>query len=168
MKIQIIGYSGSGKSTLGKKLSEHYNIPVLHLDNTHYYGDWQERTKEEQEAIINKFIDENESWIVDGNYRKVAKRRFEECDLLIFLNYNRFYCYKKARERYKEWKGKVRDSCPCEEKFNWDFQSYILFGSRTRKKKKELQSLIDLAKGEKITFKNRKQLEKYLNEKGIK
>ena len=167
MKIQIMGYSGSGKSTLGKKLSEHYKIPVLHLDNTHFYGDWQERSDEEQEAIITKFIDENESWIVDGNYRRVCKRRFQECDLLIFLNYNRFYCYRKARQRYKEWKGRIRYSCPCEEKFDLDFQKWILWGARSRKRKRQIRDLIDSANCTKLEFKNRKQLEKYLKSIGI-
>ena len=72
MKIQIIGYSGSGKSTLARELGKIYNIPVLHLDSTKFYGDWQERTVEEQTKIVQKFMDENDSWIIDGSYGKIC------------------------------------------------------------------------------------------------
>ena len=104
MKIQIIGYSGSGKSTLAKRLGEHYKIPVLHLDNTLWYGNWQKRSHEDQTKIVKDFLDQNESWVIDGNYKRIETRRFEECDKIIFLDYNRFKCYKQARNRYKEWK----------------------------------------------------------------
>ncbi len=33
MKIRIIGNSGSGKTTVARKLSEHFSIPVLHMDS---------------------------------------------------------------------------------------------------------------------------------------
>ena len=168
MKIQIIGYSGSGKSTLAKKLAEHYKIPQLYLDNTKFYGDWEERTREEQTKIVEEFMDKNDSWVIDGNYRKIAKRRFEEWDLLIFLDYNRFFCYRQAKKRYKENKGGSRESCPCEERFNLSFRFWILFQSRNRRKKKQLQDMMDLAKGEKLVFKNRKQLNAYLESLGIK
>ena len=36
MKIAIIGYSGSGKSTLARKLSDFYNVPILHLDTVEF------------------------------------------------------------------------------------------------------------------------------------
>ena len=86
MKIQIIGYSGSGKSTLARKLGEYYNIPVLHLDSVHFKNNWEERTDEEFNEIVSRFIEENESWIIDGNYSRIAPIRFEISDQLIFLN----------------------------------------------------------------------------------
>ena len=168
MKIQIIGYSGSGKSTLAKRLATFYNIPLLYLDNTKFFGDWEERKDEEQEKIVEEFLDKNESWVIDGNYRRISPRRFEECDLLIFLDFNRFFCYRQAKKRYKQNRGSNRESCPCEEHFDISFRCWILWGSRKKKKKKQLENLMNLAKGEKLVFKNRKQLEEYLQKKGIK
>jgi len=168
MKIQIIGYSGSGKSTLAKQLAEHYNLPLLHLDNTKFYGNWVKRTDEEQIKIVDEFLNNNDSWVIDGNYRRICFRRFEECDLLIFLDFNRFFCYKEAWKRYRKNKGTCRDSCNCPEKFDIGFQHWILFESHTRKRKKQLKALIDKAKKEKLVFKNRKQLTKYLESIGIK
>ena len=38
MKIAVIGYSGSGKSTLARRLGQHRNAKVLHLDTLPYGG----------------------------------------------------------------------------------------------------------------------------------
>lgn len=168
MKIQIIGYAGSGKSTLAKKLGNHYNINYLHLDNTHFYGNWEERTVEEQSKIVDKFLLENENWVIDGNYSKVSPIRFEISDITIFLNYNRFYCYKKARRRYIENKNKIRESCPCVEKFDFKFKYWIMFKSRTKQRKQQYIINLNKTKGQKIIFKNKKELDKWLKENNIK
>ena len=76
MKIVIIGYSGSGKSTLAKTLGINYNIPVLHLDSVNFLSGWKVREQKETDEIVKKFIEENDSWIIDGNYHKIAKERF--------------------------------------------------------------------------------------------
>lgn len=163
MKIQIIGYSGSGKSTLAKKLALHFNIPYLHLDNVQFYGNWQVRDIKEQNYIVNEFINSNENWIIDGNYSKVSTQRFEISDITIFLAYNRFYCYKMARKRYKINKGRSRESCPCIEKFDFSFRTWLLISGRTRKRKKRHLDNLNKTSGLKLIFKNRKQLEHWLN-----
>lgn len=168
MKIQIIGYSGSGKSTLAKKLASFYNIPYLHLDNVQYYGDFQIRDRQEQREIVEKYILKNDDWVIDGNYSDVAPSRFEISDITIYLNYNRFYCYKMARRRYKQNKGKIRDSFPCEERFDLSFQWWILFSSRIKKRRKKHLLNLNKTKGLKLMFKNKKQLDKWLLSIGIK
>lgn len=166
MKIQIIGYCGSGKSTLAKKLGLFYNIPYLHLDNVQFYGDWQERTIEEQNEIVNKFLQENENWIIDGNYSKVSPIRFEISDITIFLNYNRFYCYKMCKRRYKLYKDSHRESCPCKEKFDFEFRKWILYEGRTKQRRKKHIDNLTKTNGTKLIFSNLKQLNKWLREIG--
>ncbi|MBO7508145.1 MAG: AAA family ATPase, partial [Clostridia bacterium] len=102
MKIEVIGYAGSGKSTLAKTLADIYNIPVLHLDNTKFFGDWQERTVEEQTKIVQDFLDANENWVIDGNFTKICPQRFEMTDMTIYLNFNRFKCFWSAYKRAKQ------------------------------------------------------------------
>ena len=122
MKICVTGYSGAGKSTLAKFLGEIYNLPVLHLDATFWYGNWQHRTREEQTKLVRTFMTENpQGWVIDGNYFHICLERFEECDSLFFLNYNRFFCFKEAVKRYKKYKGTARGDCPCKEKFGFRF-----------------------------------------------
>lgn len=68
MRIAIIGYSGSGKSTLAAQLGQSYGVPVLHLDSVHWLPGWVERAREEEKALVRAFLDQNESWVIDGNY----------------------------------------------------------------------------------------------------
>ncbi len=164
MKILILGHSGSGKSTLAIELGKIYSLNVLHIDNVQFYGDWLVRNKDEKEMLINQFIDANNNgYIIDGNYLSLATRRFLECDLIIYLNYNRFYCYKKAKERYKKNLGKTRESCPCEEKFDFEFKKWILFEGRTLKKKRKIRNLLNSLNCDKKVFTHVKQKELYLS-----
>lgn len=164
MKIQIIGYSGSGKSTLAKTLGEYHKIPYLHLDTVHFYDDWQERTIEEQSEIVSNFIKNNNSWAIDGNYSVVARERFEMADLTIFLNFNRFVCYYRTLKRYLKHRGKTRDSLGCIEKFDLEFQWWIFYKGRTKKRKKQMYKNFNANKTKKLIFNNQRALDKWLNE----
>ena len=163
MKIQIIGYSGAGKSTLAKTLGEIYNIPVLHLDNVQFYGDWQERSKQEQNQIVDKFLQENQNWVIDGNYTAVSPKRFEISDITIYLNFNRFFCYRSCKQRFKKHRIVHRESCPCPDKFDRDFKKWILFDSRTKQRKQKHIQNLNKTKGQKLIFTNRKQVNAWLN-----
>ena len=140
MRIVIIGYSGSGKSTLAKTLGKHYNIPVLHLDSVRFLSGWVERDRNEFNEIVKKFINENESWIIDGNYSKIALERFELADKLFFLNYNRFFCLKSVIKRYKENIGKSRSDMAegCEEKLDLKFLYWVFMKGRSKQRRKRL------------------------------
>lgn len=164
MKICIIGFSGAGKSTLADILGEKYSLPVLHLDATFWYGDWESRTREEQTQIVERFLNNHvDGWIIEGNYAKICSERFSQCDIVYFLNYNRFFCFKQAIKRYKKYKGTVRPDCPCPEKFDAEFIYWLLIKGRTRKRRQIFKRLLSLTTGRKYIFKNRRQLEKHLN-----
>lgn len=167
MKIQIIGFSGSGKSTLARKLSEHYQIPLLHLDVVHFFGDWQERSIDEQTKIVQSFMSKNPDWVIDGNYSGVARERFSLSDITIFLAYNRFTCYLNCKRRYKQHIGRNREDCPCIEKFDFEFQKWILWTGRKAKRVRKMKSYWQQTPGEKLLFKNKKQLNKWLKENQI-
>jgi adenylate kinase family enzyme len=167
MKIQIIGYSGSGKSTLAVKLANHYLVPVLHLDNVHFFDEWQERPLEEENHIVRAFLSENQSWVIDGNYSRVAPERFNQSDLTIFLNYNRLYCYFKGLSRYLANRGKSRPSCGCIEKFDWEFQRWILLDGRTKKRRHTHIENLNKTQGQKLIFHNARQLRRWLHNMGI-
>ena len=169
MKIVIIGYSGSGKSTLAKNLGLHYDIPVLHLDTAHFKPGWNERDNDEFESIVLEFMQNNDSWVIDGNYRKIATNRFEEADQIIFLNYNRFFCLISVIKRYFKNKDRTRlDMAPgCVEKLDFEFLWWVFAKGRNKVRRNQLDTI---AKNHKNTlvFKNRKQLHKYYSEHNIK
>lgn len=167
MKIQIIGYSGSGKSTLAKRLAEHYHIPLLYLDTVQFYDDWKERPLFQQNEIVETFLNQHDAWVIDGNYGRVAPRRFQECDMIIYLNYSRLYCYMMALQRYFQNKGHCRESCSCIEKFDLEFQKWILIDGRTSQQKKKHLEHLSMCQKDVYVFKNRRQLHQFLKEKGI-
>ena len=162
MKIEVIGYAGSGKSTLAKTLADIYNIPVLHLDNTKFYGDWQERTDEEQTKTVQDFLDANENWVIDGNFTKICPQRFEMTDMTIYLNFNRVKCFWSAYKRAKQYKDHHRESCPCNDKFDRSFRLWLLFKGRTRDRRKKHMENLNKTNGRKYMFKSRRQVNKFV------
>ena len=167
MKIAIVGYSGSGKSTLAKFLSEELHAPVLYLDTVHWLPGWQERPREETRAIVQKFLDENDGWIIDGSYTKVHyERRMQEADKIIFLDFNRFTCLVRAIKRRRQYKGKARFSMTegCEERISWEFFWWLVWEGRTKKRKEKFDCLTKDYADKIIVLKNQKQLDKFTNQ----
>ena len=168
MKICIIGFSGSGKSTLAKRFAEFYNIKRLHLDSVHFLPNWCERSDSDMEGIVRDFIKQNDSWVIDGNYIRIAKERFSDADIVVYLAYNRFFCLNSVINRYKMNKNKTRDDIAsgCNEKLDKEFLSWVFYKGRSKTKKKLYSSLAKNAK-QGFIFKNRKQLFNYLSELGL-
>lgn len=168
MKIVIIGYSGSGKSTLAKTLGAHYNIAVLHLDSVNFLSGWKVRDEKQSNEIVNKFMEENESWIIDGNYHKIARERFELADKIIFLNYNRFFCLKNVIKRYKENIGRTRNdmAAGCEEKLDFEFLYWVFLKGRNKHRRNRFNKIVKNHNNS-IVFKNRKELFNYFKDNNI-
>lgn len=172
MKIAIVGYSGSGKSTLARFLSEKLHAPVLYLDRVHWLPNWVERPKEETRAIVEKFLDENDAWVIDGSYGNVHyQRRMEEADKIIFLKFNRFTCLRRAFKRKKEYKGKNRFSMTegCEERITWEFFWWLVWTGRTKKRREKFTLLQQNYKEKVVVLKNQRQLDAFKSsiEKGL-
>ena len=164
MKIQIIGYSGSGKSTLARRLGEIANIPVLHLDSTHFYGDWQERSAEEQAAIVREFMAANDSWVIDGNYTAVATERFAMTDMTILMDFNRWFCFFSAYRRSRKYRGQTRPDLGMPEKFDRSFRRWILIDSRTKAFRQKILGNLNSTSGRKVVLKNRRQVRKFVEQ----
>lgn len=166
MKIAVIGYSGSGKSTLAQYIAEMYCLPVLHLDTVHWLAGWRERDADSKDRIIRAFLDENTSWVIDGNYSKLYfERRMLEADKIIFMNFNRFSCFFRALKRYFANKGKTRISMTegCDEKFDVEFVKWILHDGRTHSAKSKYKKVIAQYPEKTIVIKSQRELTKYKN-----
>ena len=170
MKIQIIGYSGCGKSTLASLLAKKNSAPVLYLDRAHFLPGWRTRPANEREKIVLDFLNENDSWVIDGNYQKVLyERRLEEADEIIFMNFNRFSCFCRAYRRYRTYKGKTRESMTdgCEEKFDLAFMRWILRESRTKQQKEKFKKVLAQYGSKTTVIRNQKELSSYIRAKHL-
>ena len=167
-KIALIGHSGSGKSTLAAFLGERYSLPVLHIDTIHFLPNWVERETEDELAIMRAFLDENYNtgWVIDGNYRKLEHaRRMEEADLIIYLNFNRWACYFRAKRRARRFKNRTRPSIAegCNEKFDREFRRWILKEGRTKAKLKRYDELVERYGDKSVVIRNQREINAFRN-----
>jgi len=166
MKTAILGFSGCGKSTLARFLGEKYQIPVLHLDSVHFTANWVERPLEEKLADVRAFLDNNDSWVIDGNYSQVEDvRRLEEADTIILLELNRFVCLYRILKRWWTYKGQTRPDMAegCLEKVDWEFVRWVLHDGRNAKKKAYYDSIAAKYPKKTIRIRTRKQQKELLD-----
>jgi adenylate kinase family enzyme len=128
-RIQIFGNAGSGKSTLASRVGNALNLPVFHLDKHYWLSGWIERPLEEMIADVKGILDNNESWVIDGNFkRSLLGERMERADLIIMLEVNRFVClyrvFKRALKYRKETRSDMKEGC--HERVTWQFIKFIL------------------------------------------
>jgi len=87
MKINVIGTSGSGKTTFGKKLADTLDIPFLELDAIFWGPDWSFPQDEELFPRLSAAL-EGENWVLDGNYSRTLAVKWENVDIVIWLDYS--------------------------------------------------------------------------------
>ncbi len=163
-KISVLGGPGTGKSTLAKNLGKEFNLPVYHLDGMHFKDNWVERDKEERDSMIMDVAQQDE-WVIDGNYKKTLDYRIKQADKVIFLDYSTFAKMKGIYGRYFECRGKERGEIPgCKEKMDFEFVKHTFLWNR--KVRSHIKGVLDENESSKImVFKNRKQLNRWFEEK---
>ena len=165
MRISIIGYSGAGKSTAARMLGEKLGIPVLHLDTVYHMPGWQVRPNEESIDIVSKFMTDNDSWIMDGNYKAIIQQqRFEQSDIIIFFDFDRITCFCRAFGRYLKYRGKSRPDMTqgCNEKFDLEFARWILKDGRTPQKVQGYKNMCQKYADKVVIIRNQRQLDELL------
>lgn len=165
MRIAILGHSGSGKSTLAKQLGEHYGIPVLHLDSVNFESGWVMKDRDKARAEVLSFMEQNDSWVIDGNYGGFYREeRLERADRIVYLNFPRHICLLRAFNRYLHYRGQTRPDMAdgCREKFDFEFFRWIMWEGRSKSK---MQSCADICRkyaDKTLVFQNPKQLAKWI------
>ncbi len=87
MKINIIGTSGSGKSTFGRKLAESLSLPFLEMDAVFWGPDWTFPEDKELFSILASAL-EGENWVLDGNYTRTIPLKWDNIDIVIWLDFS--------------------------------------------------------------------------------
>jgi len=169
VKIAIIGYSGSGKSTLAKKLSCIYGTPVLYLDTVQFLPNWAERDREEARAMVRDFMQMNDAWVIDGNYRGFLQaERLEQADVILYLNFPRLICLWRAVKRYRQNKSVSRESMAdgCIEKLDMEFVWWILRDGRTKTIRQHYREVAARYGDKMQVFTNQRQVDLFMQKAG--
>lgn len=154
-RISIVGGSGSGKSTLSDILSKELKLPVIHIDAINFNENWKEIDKEERDKIIlAKALEEK--WIIDGNYNKTLKERFNKADLIIWLDYSSIMLLKGILKRFIKLNNKERPEIPgCKERMDFKFLKYVL--TYNKKKRPVIESYLkDIPQDKVLISKNKR------------
>ena len=162
-RISIVGGSGSGKSTLCNILSKELGLPAIHLDAINYEPNWVEIDKAERDNIILSKA-QDDKWVIDGNYNKTLKERFDKADLIIWLDYSTLKQLHGILKRYFTTRNSERPEIPgCKERLEPEFVKYVLTYNKN-KRPVILDYLKDVPKEKVLIFKHQKDLNAWLKD----
>ncbi len=99
MKLILLGNAGAGKSTLSKKLIAKEPAARLSLDEVAFQNGAERRPLQDSIADVRKFIEANDSWIIEGCYADIIEAVLADCNELIFLNPGNDACIAHCRSR---------------------------------------------------------------------
>jgi adenylate kinase family enzyme len=125
-RVLVIGISGAGKSTFTRKLAARTGLPVIHLDTEFWQPGWKITPREQWRPKVAKLV-EREAWIMDGSFGASLDLRLPRADTVVWFDYPRHVCLRRAIWRVLTSYGRVRpDLAPeCPEKFDLEFLRYI-------------------------------------------
>lgn len=97
-RILCYGVCGSGKTTLAKDISQITGIPWHSVDDLTWEPGWVMVPEDQQREKIRSII-EQESWILDTAYGKWIDLPLSRCELIVALDYSRFYSFCRLLKR---------------------------------------------------------------------
>lgn len=125
-RIAIIGVSGAGKSTLANKIGQKLGRKVDHLDMYYWTNKWKERYSKLGFLRVVTDLQDQEEWIIDGNYRKTIDDRFEKATMIIFLDFPKWLCLWRAFKRIFNTEQPFDKTDGTRERISWNLVKYIL------------------------------------------
>ena len=165
-RVLIIGNAGAGKTTFSLQLAEKLQLPLVHLDQLFWCGNWQQRSREEFDALLQKEL-EKPQWIIDGNFSRTLPHRLRYCDTVVFFDLPTAVCLWGITKRLFTYWGKTRPdmggNCPeFLDKQKWSlYKGVLTYNKRNRETYRPLLS--ESSHVQVIVIKSRRQAAAYLN-----
>ena len=125
-RVLVVGSSGAGKSTLSRRLAERLYLPVISLDAEFWQPGWVETPRPMWRVKVTDLAAAS-SWIMDGNYSGSFDLRMPRADAVIWLDYGRGLCLRRALWRALMHHGRRRPEMAegCPERLDFAFLRYI-------------------------------------------
>ncbi len=163
-RILIIGNAGAGKSTFARTLAAKIHLPLVHLDRLYWCGNWEHRTREEFDTVLQEAL-EKPQWIIDGNFNRTIAHRLRYCDTVFFFDLPPAVCLAGITQRVLKNYGKTRPDMGgnCIERFDGQKRSlYRNVLTFNRQHRKDYYALLADFPGQVIVFKSRRQVREFL------
>lgn len=161
-RICIIGPSSSGKSTLATFLGGNLNINVCHLDQIAHIPNtnWEPRNKFLFANDHNFFLENNQKWIIDGNFSFLMKDRFSQATSIIWLDFNVWGSLSRYIKRtIKNSDSRLGNLEGAKHQFSIGLVNYIIF--KAPKNRIKYKKLIEESKTKLIYIDSFKKLKEY-------
>ena len=164
-RILIIGNAGSGKTTFSRKLAQQLNLPLVHLDQIYWCGEWEHLSREEFDSVLQKEL-ENPRWIIDGNFNRTLPLRLKYCDTVFFFDLPTITCLWGITKRVFTNYGHAREDMGgnCKEYFDAQkiplYRNVLHFNKEHHKHYHRMLSQAD--KVNVVVFRSRRQANKFL------
>ena len=84
-RINVIGTSGSGKSTFSRQLAGLLNLPCYEMDRMYWKANWRAASDDELNNELRNVVCQ-QKWILDGNYTLTLPLKWEQVQLVIWLD----------------------------------------------------------------------------------
>ncbi len=124
-RVAVLGPGGAGKSRLAAELGRRTGLPVAHLDRIFWGPGWTPAPPEEARRALAALVAQDR-WIIDGNFlRRGADRRLERADTVVFLDFPRRTCLRRALWRLVRGDGRADLPEGCPETFDLPFLRWI-------------------------------------------
>ncbi len=133
-KIAIAGISASGKSTISRTIAEKTGLPLFHMDQLFWKGNWEEIPEAEYLKTHAELIKKDE-WIIEGYVDEKMSDRLKAADIVLYLDYSGVRCALQLVKRWVQHRKKSRPELheDAQEKFSWSFLWLVLTrGERPR------------------------------------
>jgi adenylate kinase family enzyme len=123
-KVAVIGSGGAGKSTFARRLGEQTGLPVVHLDQLYWHPGWVETPGEAWRELQRNLV-EGEAWILDGNYGATLDIRLSAAETVVFFDFPRALCVRRAAWRSIRHRGQSIQASDCPERLNGEFLRWV-------------------------------------------
>lgn len=123
-RVVVIGCGGSGKTYLARRLAEHLNLPLTHLDGVYYDADWNPLSQDDFTDRQRELVAQP-CWLIEGNYASTLPVRLASADTVIFLDLPAITCLAGILQRRWRYRGGQHARDGVYDRITWNFVRYI-------------------------------------------